>query len=173
MPPIDGNLVERLAGEPDNVAEQLEVMAALSGPARSYHRFDEYLLAAANIIRTPSLPPMVSEAMIEAFKAELDRQNVPYAPLTDGPPNDVCIYNSGVIDLDGLARTALRVRQDALGSEDVVEALVALADGADKCAEAPHFIVQPFLAIYKKHGETIAKARAIAAISKGDSHAKG
>jgi len=40
------------------------------------------------------------------------------------------------------------------------EALVALADGADKCAEAPHFIVQPFLAIYKKHGETIAEVRA-------------
>ena len=39
-------------------------------------------------------------------------------------------------------------------------AVVALADGADKCAAAPHFIVQPFLAIYKKHGNTIAEARA-------------
>jgi hypothetical protein len=40
------------------------------------------------------------------------------------------------------------------------EALVALADGADKCAEAPHFIVQPFLDIYREHGDVIAQARA-------------
>lgn len=40
------------------------------------------------------------------------------------------------------------------------EAIVALANGADKCGEAPHFIVQPFLAIHKKHGETITQSRA-------------
>jgi hypothetical protein len=45
-------------------------------------------------------------------------------------------------------------------SEAVSEALVALADGADKCAQAPHFIVQPFLDVYRKHGETIAAVRA-------------
>ena len=40
------------------------------------------------------------------------------------------------------------------------EALVALADAADKCGEAPHYIVQPFLNIYRRHGETIAEVRA-------------
>lgn len=39
------------------------------------------------------------------------------------------------------------------------KAIIALADGADKCAEAPHFIVQPFLKVYREHGETIAEAR--------------
>jgi hypothetical protein len=39
------------------------------------------------------------------------------------------------------------------------EALVALADGADACAQAPNYIVQPFLGIYRKHGNTIAEAR--------------
>jgi hypothetical protein len=48
----------------------------------------------------------------------------------------------------------------ATNSEAVSEALVALADGADKCAQAPHFIVQPFLNVYRKHGETIAAVRA-------------
>jgi hypothetical protein len=43
--------------------------------------------------------------------------------------------------------------------ENLRSALVALADGAEKIGEA-HHIVQPLLAIYRKHGETIAEARA-------------
>jgi hypothetical protein len=43
--------------------------------------------------------------------------------------------------------------------ERLQRAVVALANGADKCAKAPHFIVQPFLAIYRGHGKTIAEAR--------------
>lgn len=46
-----------------------------------------------------------------------------------------------------------------VGTDELLEAVVALADGADKCMEAPHFIVQPFLGIYAKHGETITRAR--------------
>jgi hypothetical protein len=54
-------------------------------------------------------------------------------------------------------REALRTLAPNTGMR---EALVALADGADKCAEAPHFIVQPFLGIYREHGDVIAQARA-------------
>jgi membrane glycosyltransferase len=47
---ISESLVERLTGEPENVIEQLRAMAALQDASRQMHRFDEYLLAAANII---------------------------------------------------------------------------------------------------------------------------
>jgi hypothetical protein len=49
---------------------------------------------------------MVIDELVERFEAELKRQNVPYARLTDGPPNGVCIYNSGIIDLADLAHVA-------------------------------------------------------------------
>lgn len=81
-----------------------KLLLALLGEVKDY---DPRVDRLRDALARASLPPMVSEAMTEAFKAELDRQNVPYAPLTDGPPNGVCIYNSGVIDLDGLARTAI------------------------------------------------------------------
>lgn len=43
--------------------------------------------------------------------------------------------------------------------ERMREALIALADAADAVGEKLH-IVQPYLALYKKHGDTIAAARA-------------
>ncbi len=42
-------------------------------------------------------------------------------------------------------------------SEELKSLCKALLAGADRCAEKPHFIVQPFFGIVKKHAETINK----------------
>jgi hypothetical protein len=51
LKPID-ELVERLTGEPQNVANQLRAMTEISDDARQMHRFDPYLLAGSNIIES-------------------------------------------------------------------------------------------------------------------------
>jgi hypothetical protein len=72
-------------------------------------------------------PPVIDE-LVERFEAELKRQNVPYARLTDGPPNGVCIYNSGIIDLADLAHVAADYQASILLAmkEALVDARAAL-----------------------------------------------
>ncbi len=41
--------------------------------------------------------------------------------------------------------------------EELTTLCKTLLAGADRCAEKPHFIVQPFFGIVKKHAETINK----------------
>jgi hypothetical protein len=71
---------------------------------------------------------MVIDELVERFEAELKRQNVPYARLTDGPPNGVCIYNSGIIDLADLAHVAADYQASILLAmkEALVDARAAL-----------------------------------------------
>lgn len=64
------SLVERLRDEPENVAEQLRAMAGLSNLARQNHRFDEYLLAGADVIERLSARIKVLEGALEVIKSQ-------------------------------------------------------------------------------------------------------
>jgi hypothetical protein len=101
---------------------------------------------------------MTIDELVTLFKAELNRQKVPYGRLTAGQPNLVRIYNAGVIDLAALADAA----RDAQASQ-----LLAMKGALEECREV-------FTALgYGAHTVTIAMIDALLPRSSADKIAEG
>jgi hypothetical protein len=100
---------------------------------------------------------MTIDELVTLFKAELNRQKVPYGRLTAGQPNLVRIYNAGVIDLAALADAA----RDAQASQ-----ILAMKEALEEA--------RPYIAAKHKYGSPIlAKIDALLTKSAADKIAEG